>query len=44
MKDGDVLINLEKFYPDRETPRKALGHILKAEDIDAAVTELLKEV
>ena len=44
MKDGDVLINLEKFYPDHETPRKALGHILKAEDIDAAVAELLKEV
>ena len=42
MKDGDVLINLEKF--PKEGKREELGHILKAEDIAAAVEELLKEV
>lgn len=42
MEDGDVLINLEKF--PNEGKHEELGHILKAEDIAAAVEELLKEV
>lgn len=44
MISGDVFINLEKIDPDIEIPHKAQGQLLKAEDINAAVAELLKEV